>query len=51
MIGVNEMDAIERLKEELENFSPEHMMITVMRKDLEALIRAYETLKAKEEKR
>ena len=38
------MDAIERLKEELENFSPEHMMITVMRKDLETLIRAYEAL-------
>lgn len=44
------MDAIERLKEELDNFSPDHMMITVMRKDLEALINRYENLRSQVEK-
>ncbi|MCY1692787.1 hypothetical protein OVA29_21995 [Exiguobacterium sp. SL14] len=36
---------VERLKETLNEFSDEHMMITVKRKDLEALIRQYENLK------
>jgi len=44
------MDAIERLKEELDNFSPDHMMITVMRKDLETLINRYENLRSQVEK-
>lgn len=39
------MNAIERLKEELDLFSPEQPMITVSRKDLETLIREYEALK------
>ncbi|ACB62503.1 hypothetical protein Exig_3058 (plasmid) [Exiguobacterium sibiricum 255-15] len=42
---------VERLKETLDEFSDEHMMITVSRKDLEALIRSYENLKKELEKR
>jgi hypothetical protein len=44
------MDAIERLKEELDLFSPEQPMITVSRKDLETLIKQYENLQQKLEK-
>lgn len=39
------MNPIERLREELDLTSDEYPMITVMRKDLEHLLRAYENLK------
>lgn len=39
------MDPIERLREELESTSDEYPMITVMRKDLEHLLRTYENMK------
>ena len=42
---------VERLKETLDEFSDESIMITVSRKDLEALIRSYENLKNELEKR
>lgn len=40
---------LENLKEELDEFSDIHPVITVKRSDLEDLIRAYEQLKLKEE--
>ena len=44
------MNPIERLKEELEMFPDEsNVTITVGRKDLEYLIRAYESLKEQRE--
>lgn len=46
------MEALERLKEELDMFPAEsNATITVSRKDLEALINAYEVMKEKAEKR
>ncbi|WP_418508314.1 hypothetical protein ACNOIU_16075 (plasmid) [Exiguobacterium mexicanum] len=39
------MNPIERLRDDLESTSDEYPMITVMRKDLEHLLRAYENLK------
>lgn len=41
---------VERLKEELEISADWNVTITVSRKDLEYLIRAYETLKNENEK-
>lgn len=40
-------DFLKRLKEDLEEFSPEKVTITVIRKDLERLIKTYEELKEK----
>lgn len=39
------MESLERLKEELDNQADWNVTITVSRKDLETLIRAYEALK------
>lgn len=44
------MTPVERLKEELDNQADWNVTITVSRKDLESLIRAYEALKEKTEK-
>lgn len=45
-------DYLERIKEDLDMFSNENIMISVVRKDLERLVSAYEILlKDKEEKR
>lgn len=44
------MTPVERLKEELDNQADWNVTITVSRKDLEQLIRAYEALKEKTEK-
>lgn len=43
------MNPVERLKEELELSADWNVTITVSRKDLEYLIRAYETLKKQDE--
>ncbi|MCT4791050.1 MULTISPECIES: hypothetical protein [Exiguobacterium] len=39
------MDAVKRLKEDIENSADWNVTITVSKKDLEKLIRAYEELK------
>lgn len=41
---------LERLKEELDLFSDNNMMVTVKRSDLELLVKAYEKLKEEEMK-
>lgn len=37
-------DYLERIKEDLDMFDPNSIMITVVRKDLEKLVSAYENL-------
>lgn len=44
------MEEIKRLKEDLENSADWNVTITVIKKDLEKLIRAYEELKKQSKK-